>query len=84
MSIDALTEFDITFYPNPATNSIIFDIYECNNFSLDIIDITGKVVFSQENIYNGDEIDLSTLKKGLWLVRLNKNNMRLYKKLVIE
>jgi transglutaminase-like putative cysteine protease len=79
--------FEIKVYPNP-TNGLIFIVqnsdYTENNI-LEILDSNGMIVYKkylkQKNL---EELDLTHLGAGIYIIRiLNKGNMN-YKKLVIQ
>jgi len=62
-----------TVYPNPSKGTFSIDFSGANgNATLDIIDLSGKLVWSgTKNMANGSRIDVSTaLSSGLYLARL--------------
>lgn len=67
-----------TVYPNPANNmiNIIYDIDGKAN--LDIVDINGKIVYSESinhnNSLNKHSVDVSNLEAGIYFVMIKKNS----------
>lgn len=60
-------------YPNPATNHVIFTMDGLDNqFSVELFDILGKLVFSQV-IYNNQPVSIESLAKGLYFYRISAN-----------
>ncbi|PLX13406.1 MAG: hypothetical protein C0598_03700 [Marinilabiliales bacterium] len=58
----------LTIYPNPTTNTIMISINnEINNFSVEIINTTGKKLLSGKN---NKTIDVSGLNNGLYFIKL--------------
>ncbi len=73
----------ISIYPNPATSSISID--NKNNIllnSISIIDTNGRAIFETKNVTTS--IDISSLSKGVYFVRLNSEFGTVTKKLVKE
>jgi hypothetical protein len=89
---------DISIYPNPTTGIItIGNLSGFENLSsLEITDITGKIVFQSKIINNPAfisfrtgrqskmEIDLSRLEKGVYFISFNGKNLNQVKKIVIQ
>ncbi len=80
-------EFDI--YPNPATDEIAVNVNLKNeDVLLNIYDLSGKLVVSQEfnNLLNGEQelnINISSMKKGTYLLQLTSENITGTKKLIV-
>jgi alpha-tubulin suppressor-like RCC1 family protein len=68
--------FEITIYPNPATNFINIDV--SNPVSVSIIDLTGKLILQS----NQKLIDVSQLAKGIYSIVIISGENRVVKKLV--
>lgn len=66
LSVDNLnTQANYTIYPNPTTGKLIIDANQ--KFSVDVLDILGKSILSQQK--NG-EVDLSNYPDGVYLLRM--------------
>lgn len=74
---------DISLYPNPA--KAVLNISTANKVtSIVVYDVTGKQVLETTNLVN-NQINISTLKNGLYLVKLiGENNTSVIKKLLID
>lgn len=73
----------LTLYPNPASEKL--SVYFSNlkeNDVLEVISITGKVIASYKIFQESSTIDISTIKPGIYLLRLKKSG--LHGKLIIE
>lgn len=55
-------------YPNPTTG--VLNIQSTEEVSINIIDMTGKVVFTANGIHNGGSVNLSALQKGFYIATL--------------
>ncbi|WP_338355924.1 T9SS type A sorting domain-containing protein [Yeosuana marina] len=74
----------LTIYPNPAKNYTIIKNTSFDTISLNIYDIKG-VFIKTETIQNGrNQIDLSILKPGIYLIKYLKKSNLYTKKLVIK
>jgi hypothetical protein len=62
------TRNSISIFPNPS-NGIITIATE-NSLNLTVSDITGKVVFSKNNVTNNETINLSNLQTGVYLAKM--------------
>ena len=58
----------ISIFPNPSNG--IITINTENTLSITVCDITGKVVFSKNNVTNNETINLSNLQTGVYLAKM--------------
>ena len=77
--IDDLKEFELSVYPNPATNYIsIKDLNEIENsddLQIEIIDINGKFYLIKDaNKDDTNTIDVQTLPSGMYILKIVTNN----------
>jgi len=57
------------FYPNPATDYIYLSHRNFERFDAELLDLTGKVVLRERDL-GASPVDLRSLNKGMYLVRL--------------
>lgn len=70
-------------YPNPITNGILNIItFENGVKSIQIFDILGKRVLSRDII--DPQINLSSLKSGVYILKVTENNRTATRKLVVK
>jgi uncharacterized protein (TIGR02145 family) len=83
---ETLNSIDIKFemYPNPAREKIFVTISEEGNFNLKICNLAGAVVLNKELRNNGNEIDISSLAKGIYIVNISGTGWVAQKKLIKE
>lgn len=72
----------ISIYPNPSNG--ILTISTENNVDVTITDITGKVVFTKNNVSNNESINLSGLQKGVYLAKLTAEGVEETKKIILN
>lgn len=71
-------------YPNPATGFITLVGTGKEPASVQLFDLTGKNVLSEDGLSPGERLDISSLPGGLYLYRTSKNGTVRSGKLVIE
>jgi len=84
-SVDNLANGAVTIYPNPATNFISIS----NTVKIDmiqIIDIEGRVVITKSAVNNDNmnNIDVSSLAKGSYFVKVIANGKVDIQKIVVQ
>jgi hypothetical protein len=65
---------DLIIYPNPAINNVTINIANGNAFSLEIIDLQGKVVVKNLGD-NGVSLDISHLNSGMYVYVINNQGV---------
>lgn len=79
--------YNFSVYPNPTSGSITVDVFGGNKLEkTEVYDISGKLVFAQENSsgsFNSDDLELN-LPQGYYLVKVYSNQGTSTKKLVIK
>lgn len=73
VGVDELDAGDFQLYPNPATHIVNFAYLGTNKLTqLSLIDASGRVVLQRNS--NRGQLDVSTLPKGLYLLRFELKN----------
>jgi len=69
-------KFDFTIYPNPSQGRIY--IHSENNLGkIEILDITGKIIYQTQSDKHQINIDLSGLHRGIYLLKINQTGKKL-------
>lgn len=76
-------ENNFRFYPNPAQNSLSVDLKSTEEVSVEIVDVTGKVLVDQD-ISKSTLLDISALKEGFYIIRVNQAGVYSAKRLVVK
>lgn len=90
MEEEAVTTTSLNIYPNPATSqvNIKFSTMEEGNYSINLMDMTGRMVKSElDNASLGENshiLNLDGISKGLYFVTIQKGQTMLKSKLVVE
>lgn len=69
---------DIQLFPNPVVDNIYIKGMEGQAFDYEITDAQGKLIMSIEGS-NDDQIDVSHLAKGVYMLKLNDGNSGVYR-----
>lgn len=83
-----IKETGISFYPNPAKDklTIVFEKANSSNITLNIIDITGKIIYTQTILANNSSknIDISSLANGAYILQFSNNDFTTVDKFIKE
>lgn len=72
---------DISLYPNPATS--IINVKNAENANIQVFDILGKLILSQQNIAIDAQVNVSQLQAGTYFMKISKDNLVATKKFLI-
>ena len=77
----------LRFYPNPANNfiNIDFNVNKSDSYQLNVYNANGTLIkqVNLENKKDAENIDISDLKKGVYLIKMFSENSVLFNKLII-
>lgn len=85
--INSNNDIFLTLSPNPASDNLLveFENYSKGSYTLEILDIAGKTVYSQSNLKDEyTKIDVKEFGSGIYFVRAKGNHKTSVKKLVIQ
>ncbi|MDU1903644.1 MAG: T9SS type A sorting domain-containing protein [Dysgonomonas sp.] len=76
---------NVTLYPNPTNGIVYLKTSKANDkCKVDIYNTSGKLVYSKENVVNGEVIDLSMLNKGIYIVKINTDGEIKTEKVILK
>jgi hypothetical protein len=71
-----------SIYPNPASSLLSIDVAgDVKLNAVQVIDLTGKVVYSADYTKT---IDVSSFAKGMYLLKLNSSGASIAKKIIVD
>ncbi len=82
VDVNETIQTNVKIYPNPSTG--IFTIEATENYKINIVDISGRVVYISETNTSNSQIDLSNIAKGIYFIELSNENEKINRKIVIE
>jgi len=73
----------ISIYPNPSNGILNFSSDAVlENVTIQIIDVSGRIVFAETNLKTATSIDISTLQSGIYIVKLNHDGKTISQKII--
>jgi endonuclease I len=79
----SLSDNDISIYPNPLTNQVL-TIKTPKNLNVSIFNVLGQNVFESKVTSKSNKLNLSKLKQGVYIVKLESSSGSISKKLIIK
>lgn len=83
LSISGFEKNEISMYPNPASDNVILENLE-GNTTINILDFTGKLVYTTQTVHESLQLDLTGFTKGIYLVQIISRDKTMVKKLVVN
>lgn len=71
-------------YPNPANDKLTIDITDKQDLNLSIYNIIGELVLQREIINNRNEVDISSLSAGMYIIRITSSSLTVQHKMIKE
>lgn len=71
------TEVKTSIYPNPAQDRVniqLDEAYKFNQISIELFDMTGRLISDQKSSVNFNSLDLSGLNQGIYLIKISNED----------
>lgn len=83
---DITTNLDngITVYPNPATDKLYFKANGYNVSKIQLVGLTGKIIFSSNDAFQTESIDLSGIPSGFYIVKAQTRDAIYSSKIMVK
>jgi hypothetical protein len=82
---NTLQKSDVLLYPNPATTNLTVQCVSCDEpFALDVYDMNGRKILSEESISISRELDVRTIEAGAYIVHIRYKDGKLSKMVLIN
>jgi endonuclease I len=72
----------LSTYPNPVKGDTLF-FNKTDSYAIEVYNLIGKKVFFKQ-VFNANKIDISSIKNGIYILKLSNNNKILTKKFIKE
>ena len=82
LSVNDLVLENIRLYPNPTSTTL--NISNAEDASIEIFNLLGQLIITKDRLERDDQIDVSGLNVGTYLVKISKDNAMKVEKLVIN
>jgi hypothetical protein len=73
---------NLSLYPNPA--STVLNLKNAENANIQVFDVLGKLILSQENIAMDTQINVANLANGTYFMKISKDNAVATKRFLIS
>ena len=83
LSVNDVLASEFKIYPNPAKNYLNIESKNIAISSVEMYNIIGKKVISENNLVNS-KLNVSSLSTGIYLLKVNSDAGSLVKKIVVE
>ena len=75
----------ITVYPNPAKTSIKLIVHEKeSDLNVKIFDLKSQIVMSKKISHENNQINIASLKQGIYIIKAKGNNSLYKQKLIVH
>ena len=82
VGIEDFTQLSFKLYPNPSDGILNIAVQE--TVSVEVYDLTGKLVYTKNNINNNAQLDLTFLHSGIYLAKVTGQESSVTQKIVIK
>jgi len=83
LTVPNLSDSKLSIYPNPSSGMLNFNVDEVlENANLQIIDISGRIVFTISDFNSNETINISNLKSGIYIVKVNHDGKTFSQKII--
>ncbi|MGO2401767.1 T9SS type A sorting domain-containing protein [Mesonia sp.] len=82
LATENFDDIQISIYPNPSNGSIF--VSQLDNYTMNVFDLTGKQVFTKNNLNANEEVNLSSLETGIYFVKVESNDKQKTIKLILK
>jgi|GEM_PF-6628943 len=84
LSVDDETQYNVTLYPNPATDVVTIQSQQLINGVLTLTDMNGRRTLSQQMNGNMAQLNVSGMSKGMYLLEITTENFSRQYKLMVR
>lgn len=81
---DISTDSKIQIAPNPTSNSFVINGLNSNQNQIQILDLTGKIIQEFQSIQNNQTLNLGSIPKGNYIIKIQSKGKIESKKLVVK
>ncbi len=74
LTVDEKHGLNAGFYPNPFDDQISLKATDQKQFSINVYDSFGKIIFESTSVYPGDQITTSEWRRGVYVIQLKSTD----------
>ncbi|MGH1383759.1 T9SS type A sorting domain-containing protein [Kordia sp.] len=84
LSVDELSSTQIKMYPNPVKDILYIKLDKSELINIQLIDIHGKQILTKTATDKQIELNVSSLKSGIYFLKLSSDTAQLTKKIIVN
>ncbi len=65
--------FVFSISPNPTKDFVFVKTNSLENFKIEILDVSGKIIFAKKNCIGNEKVDLTQFSAGVYLLAISNN-----------
>jgi hypothetical protein len=77
-------KFDFTVYPNPGDNHITLSFDQEDSYTIELLDKQGNLIQNTQSICCEKSLNITSLKQGIYYLRVSSSSSVITKKLFIQ
>ncbi len=81
---DAFLQNSLTVFPNPSRGNFTIELPNANGYTLEITDLTGKIIKTLNAVSGTNMLNLEDAAKGIYLLKVSSKNGVAIRKLILE
>lgn len=78
------SDFNFNYFPNPVSQQLSLSVSVCDNYTLTLQDVSGRMVYSEHFNEMQHLVDLSVFENGIYFLRVENGKSSAIRKFVIE
>jgi uncharacterized repeat protein (TIGR01451 family) len=84
LSVDEVAEINIRTYPNPAKDILYVSLNTNEKVTIELYDLQGKQIIQKVEESNRIELNISTVKSGVYFLKLTTKTAQFTKKIIVN
>jgi len=77
------SDLNLTYYTNPVTDKLVFELSNNNTISYNIFDLSGKTILKGQSNTSNNLVDVTSLEKGIYFLQIiGENQANVTKKII--
>jgi len=84
VSTGNLGQSGVSIYPNPSNGQFVINVDKLSDYTLEITDVTGKIILKDNVTTSSKTVDLKDFAKGVYFVKLTIDGEEVKERIIIE
>ncbi len=79
-----IDEIKFNYFPNPVSKKLNISMALCDEYTISIVDLTGRIILNETIFEKSVEMDFSVLQSGIYSLVIKNKSLTVAKKLIVE